>query len=181
MDHNNVVSIILHLPFYETQQMFLIHARSCMNVSVHLKKDDDVCMKTKCPVPLEINLVSCQAVFLQCSLDAEFSRKTVTQVHKWVSAKLMLEVTLSRTSILFSPFMGGGGTPAGPMPHSVIVEEGGVPLMSWKPGIQAGVIGTRLKPRLKLPNHLLSLPPSRSSLLPPFASLCTLPPFQPRT
>ena len=58
MNRNKVVSVILHLPFYETQQVFLIHARSCMNVSVYLNKEEDLCIKTKCPVKLEIVLVS---------------------------------------------------------------------------------------------------------------------------
>ena len=94
-----------------------------MNVSIHLIKDNEVCIKTKCPIIIGDDPGVFQGVFLHSSLVVEFLGKTITQVHNWVPANFMLEETLSWTSI---PSRGSKKIPSF--------------FMFWKPEIHAGLM-----------------------------------------
>ena len=95
-----------------------------MNVSVHLVKDNEVCIKTKCPILIGDDPGVFQGVFLHSSLVVKFLGKTIiTQVHKRVPANFMLEETLSWNSI---PSRGSKK-----IPNLFVL---------WKPEIHAGLM-----------------------------------------
>ena len=54
IDADNVIAVVFNLLLNEAQQMFLIHARRCVNVGIHLTRkcsirhDIDRCLVTTC-------------------------------------------------------------------------------------------------------------------------------------